>query len=54
VFPLENNGESYLYDGIKEEESDLIYKKDGIEIYKGDEEYKCIKYSKGFSWCIDF
>jgi hypothetical protein len=35
-------------------DADLIYSKDGIEIYKGDAEHKCIKYGKDgyYSWCI--
>ena len=37
-----------------ETDADLIYNKDGIEIYRGDAEPKCIKYGKNayYSWCI--
>jgi len=55
VFPIINTND-------KEEETnndastnaDLIYenKEDGIEIYVGDEEHKCIKYGDGYNWCI--
>lgn len=37
-----------------ETDADLIYSKDGIEIYRGDAEQKCIKYGKDgyYAWCI--
>jgi hypothetical protein len=37
-----------------ETDADLIYSKNGIEIYKGDAEHKCIKYGKDkyYGWCI--
>lgn len=51
LFPLINQGgEDDTNDASTN--GDLIYEKDGIEVYIGDEEHKCIKYSKGYSWCI--
>lgn len=51
VFPLENIGGG---ENTNDAESggDKIYDKDGLEIYRGDEEHRCIRYSKGYSWCI--
>lgn len=53
LFPYENKGgDDNANDATGG--TDLVYKNesDGIEVYKGDEEHKCIKYSKGYSWCI--
>ena len=39
-----------------EVDSDLIYSKDGLEIYRGDSEHKCVRYGKNgyYSWCISY
>lgn len=39
-------------------DADIIYKKDGLEIYKGDAQHKCVSYNptvdgrKQYGWCI--
>lgn len=50
IFPLEATGDED--NNASAPGTDLIYEKDGIEIYKGDEEHKCIQYGKGYGWCI--
>lgn len=54
VFPIENSGDGFGGTNDASTNADLIYenKKDGIEVYKGDEEHKCIQYGKGYGWCI--
>lgn len=53
VFPIATEEGGDL-DNDASTNADLIYKneKDGIEVYKGDEEHKCVQYGKGYSWCI--
>jgi len=50
LFPLEVKSDDSKNDA--QSDGDLIYSKDGLEIYKGDEEHKCVRYGKGYGWCI--
>lgn len=52
IFPLINQGDGTEEANDATINADLLYNKNGIEIYVGDEEHKCVKYSKGYSWCI--
>ena len=54
VFPIQNDDDGEGIDNDASTNADLVYenKNDGIEIYIGDEEHKCIQYGKGYSWCI--
>ncbi len=56
VFPLNTGGKGNDKVDLNsaETDADKIYDKDGIEIYKGDSEHKCIRYGKNayYSWCI--
>jgi hypothetical protein len=54
AFPFEGKEKGEI--NSAETDADKIYENpnDGIEIYKGDAEHKCIKYGKSqyYSWCI--
>lgn len=54
VFPLINSDDGEGINNDASTNADLVYenKENGIEVYVGDEEHKCIQYGKGYSWCI--
>lgn len=52
LFPIESKGVEGEADNDATTDADKIYDKDGLEIYQGDEEHKCIRYGKGYPWCI--
>jgi len=53
LFPLEGEGGE---SNDAHAQGDLVYDKDDIEIFKGDEEHKCVYYGKkykgSYGWCI--
>lgn len=55
IFPVSKSVRKKALDiNMAETDADKIYNKDGIEVYRGDSENRCIKYSKNqrYSWCI--
>lgn len=55
IFPASKSvRKQALSANMAETDADEIYNKDGLEIYRGDSENRCIKYSKEqrYSWCI--
>lgn len=53
IFPTSEEGATIDQNDARVN-GELIYEneKDQIEIYKGDSEERCIKYGKGYGWCI--
>lgn len=34
------------------DKDDIVYNKDGVRIYRGDSEEKCVRYGNGYNFCI--
>lgn len=58
LFPTQKEVSDEEGENTASTESDKIYDKDGIEVYKGDDVHKCISYNpvvkkkKKYGWCI--
>lgn len=55
VFPRQQGKQNKKVEiNSAETDADQIYNENGIEVYKGDSEHKCIRYGKNeyYSWCI--